>query len=140
MINPKKFRKRTKLFSDILCEIFQVESNYRTELNILNLKIKDKIEEYKKNVIQKPEKKTLSFHIKKKLKEFSFGAIKPNLSSKNIFNDKNPEVDAANIEIEENPYTDKLVSDGLQHLLSFYKTKHKLISKEVCKLGDLLYI
>ena len=140
MINPKKFRKRTKLFSDILCEIFQVESNYRTELNILNLKILEKIKEYNTNEIKKAEKKTLSFHIKKKLKDFKFGSsIKPSTTFKNNINSKNPQVNAADIEIEENPFTDKLVSDGLQRLLSFYKIKHKLISKEVCKLGIIIY-
>ncbi len=141
MINPQKFRKRTKLFSDILCAIFDVESNYRTELSILNLKIKEKIEEYKNNTtIKKAEKKTLSFHIKKKFKEFKGSNIKPSSTCKNLNNMIHDEKNKnENDEAEQNPYTDKLVSDGLQQLLTFYKTKHNLISKQVCKLGVIVY-
>ena len=137
MINPKKFRQRTKLFSDILCDIFDVESNYRTELSILNIKITEKIEEYKKN-IKNLEKKNKSFHFKKKLKDFKFLSIKSSSAITNC-NNINPEDNKDEGQIEENPYTDKLVSDGLQNLLSFYKTKYCLISKEVCKLGVIIY-
>ena len=138
MINPKKFRLRTKLFSDILCEIFEVESNYRTELKILNLKISEKIEEYKKIANKKIERKNQSFHFRKRARNAKFLNIRPSLSvnnSNNINTDNNNEND----ETEENPYTDKLVSDGLQKLLLFYQTKHSLISKEVCKLGVIVY-
>ena len=138
MINPKKFRLRTKLFSDILCEIFEVESNYRTELKILNLKISQKIEEYKKIANKKIEKKNLSFHIRKRARNAKFINFRPSLSvnnSNNIITENNNEND----ETEDNPYTDKLVSDGLQKLLLFYQTKHSLISKEVCKLGVIVY-
>ena len=34
---------------------------------------------------------------------------------------------------------DKLISEGLQNLLFFYKNKHKLISNQVSKLGVILY-
>ena len=137
MINPKKFRQRTKLFSDILCDIFDVESNYRTELSLLNKKITEKIEEYKKN-IKNLEKKNKSFHFKKKLKDFKFLTMKSSSAITN-FDNINPEDNKDDGQIEESPYTDKLVSDGLQNLLSFYKTKYSLISKEVCKLGVIIY-
>ena len=55
------------------------------------------------------------------------------------FDNINPEDNKDDGQIEESPYTDKLVSDGLQNLLSFYKTKYSLISKEVCKLGVIIY-
>ena len=38
-MNPNKFYQRTKLFNDIIYEILNVESNYRTELSVLNLKL-----------------------------------------------------------------------------------------------------
>ena len=40
---------------------------------------------------------------------------------------------------EENPMIDKLISEGVQNLLTFYQTKHKLVSQQVSKLGVLLY-
>ena len=46
-MNSKKFMQRSKLFSDILYDIFNVESNYRSELNMLNLNLNKKIEEQK---------------------------------------------------------------------------------------------
>ena len=42
-MNPNKFHHRVDLFSDILYEIFNVESNYRTELSVLNLKLLRKL-------------------------------------------------------------------------------------------------
>ena len=41
-MNPNKFYQRIKLFNDIIYEIFNTESNYRTELSMLNLNIKMK--------------------------------------------------------------------------------------------------
>lgn len=140
MINPKKFYQRSQLFNDILVEIFNVESNYRTELSILNLKLLKKIEEHKNNVAKKSkiDKTRQSLHIKQKFLDLKNLTLKPYSSSTNISNHNNSESNSK-IEIEENPYTDKIISDGLQNLLSFYKTKHKLISKEVSNLGIVLY-
>jgi len=139
MINPKKFYQRSQLFNDILVEIFNVESNYRTELSILNLKLLKKIEEYKNNVSKKSkiDKIRQSFHIKSKFLDFKNLSLKP-YSSDPKFNYNNSE-DNSKIEVEENPFTDQIISEGLQYLLSFYKTKHKLISKEVSNLGIVLY-
>ncbi len=55
MINPKKFHQRVKLFSDILYEIIKVESNYRTDLSVLNLKLVKKIEDYKNSLSKTPK-------------------------------------------------------------------------------------
>jgi hypothetical protein len=40
---------------------------------------------------------------------------------------------------DEDSMYDKLLSEAVQHLLTFYKGKHKLISKEVSSLGIILY-
>jgi len=135
-MNPIKFHHRVSLFSDILYEIFNVESNYRTELSVLNLKLVRKIEEHKNKIKEKLKqekfRQTLSNTKGNLLKKNSEKNIKPTLktskSKDNLIEDR-----------EDNPMIDKLVSEGLQQLLYFYKNKHKLISKEVSKLGIILY-
>ena len=134
-MNPDKFYQRTKLFSDILYEIFNVESNYRTELSVLNLKILSKIEEYTNKINLKRNNKlrqsirsskNISFteHSIGRKSTLTFGKSK----SSKIFSKE-----------EDNPMIDKLMSESLEHLLTFYKTKHKLISKEVSSIGIILY-
>ena len=134
-MNPEKFYQRTKLFNDILHEIFNVESNYRTELSVLNLKLLRKIEEHKNKIIQKSQIKTLK-------KTPSSKAIKlpetRNLKLAQSLTSRNTK-DNLVFQNEENSLLDKLISEGLQNLLTFYKTKHKLISKEVSNLGIVIY-
>ena len=130
MINPNKFYERTKLFKDIVYEIFRVESNYRTELSILNLKLFKKIEEHKAKLkkLSKQELFRQSHKINNTQNNIMHSSIKSNKSEDFIL-----------IEKEENSLLDILVSEGLQQLLNFYKGKHKLISKEVSSLGIILY-
>ena len=130
MINPNKFYERTKLFKDIIYEIFCVESNYRTELSILNLKLFKKIEEHKAKLkkLSKQELFRQSHKINNTENNIMHSSIKSNKSEDFIL-----------IEKEENSLLDILVSEGLQQLLNFYKGKHKLISKEVSSLGIILY-
>ena len=132
MINPQNFYQRTKLFKEIIYEIFKVESNYRTDLSLLNLKLSTKIEDSKIN--NKTKKSKLDFFrhsipFKENINKLFHSSIK---SSKSV------DVEVIN-EKEENPFIDSLVSEGLQQLLNFYRKKHNLISKEVAKLGTILY-
>ena len=141
MINPNKFYQRTKLFTDILYEILKVESNYRTELSILNLKLLDKISEHKALYIDnKINNRSSRFdilrksvHIKNTIKNIMHSSLKSNISNKSddfVIIDKNEEQES---------FLDKILSEGLENLLTFYKDKHKLISKEVSNLGVILY-
>lgn len=135
-MNPNKFHHRVELFSDILYEIFNVESNYRTELSVLNLKLIRKIEEHKNKIKEKlmQEKfrqsnaNTKGNLLKKNSDKNIKLTLKTSKSKDNLIEDK-----------EDNPLVDKLISEGLQQLLYFYKNKHKLISKEVSRLGIILY-
>ena len=141
-MNVKKFMHRTKLFSDILYEIFQVESNYRAELNELNLKLNKKIEDQK---IKMLKKRSFFIHndknhskgnfslLNEKRKSTIFSIVSSNCLKRvkkesNIIYDK-----------EENPLIDKLVSESLELILTFYKTKYNIISQEVTKFGKILY-
>ena len=133
MINPKKFHERVKLFNDILYEIFKVESNYRTDLSVLNLKLVKKIEDHKNSLNKTPklDKLRQSLKIKNNLKDiFKPKKLLHNNSEDSIFEEKKDDTDSM---------YDKLLSEALQHLLTFYKGKHKLISKEVSSLGIILY-
>ena len=133
MINPKKFSQRVKLFNDILYEIFKVESNYRTDLSVLNLKLVKKIEDHKSsfNKTPKSDKLRQSLKIKNNLKDiFKPKKLLHNNSEDSIFEEKKDDEDSM---------YDKLLSEAVQHLLTFYKWKHKLISKEVSSLGIILY-
>ena len=135
-MNPNKFYQRTKLFNEIIYEIFNVESNYRTELSVLNLKLIKKINEHKnaikQKVMQDKFRQTLSNTKNNILERKSNASVRPSLTSSkskdSLISDK-----------EENPLIDKLISEGLEQLLAFYKIKHKLISKEVSNLGVILY-
>ena len=132
-MDPTKFFERTKLFNDIIYEIIDVESNYRTQLSMLNLKIIRVIEEHKNEIyIRKLGKRqTMANRKTIKIPEKNMNlnrTLKTSRSNDNILSDK-----------EENPMVDKLMSEGLQHLLSFYRTKHNLISKEVSNLGIIMY-
>ena len=135
-MNPNKFHHRVDLFSDILYEIFNVESNYRTELSVLNLKLLSKIDEHKNKIKEKSKQEkfrqstsnTKGNLLKKNLDKNIKPTLKTSKSKDNLIEDK-----------EDNPMVDKLISEGLQQLLYFYKNKHKLISKEVSKLGIILY-
>ena len=134
-MNPEKFYQRTKLFNNILHEIFNVESNYRTELSVLNLKLLRKIEEHKNKINQKSQIKTLKKTPSSKamkLPEARNLKLAQSLTSRNT-------KDNIIFQNEENSILDKLISEGLQNILTFYKTKHKLISKEVSNLGIVIY-
>ena len=130
MINPKKFYERRRLFHDIIYEIFKVESNYRTELSILNLKLSKKVEDYKNKFkkISKQDNNRQSMQIKNNLFHSSIKSTSSNKSEDFIL-----------IEKEGNSFFEILISEGLQKLLTFYKEKHKLISKKVSNLGIILY-
>ena len=138
MINPKKFYERTKLFKDIIYEIFKVESNYRTDLSLLNLKLLKKIEEHKNN-LKKPLKKyntrqSLPIEIKNFFRPSRISSSSSRKSEDFILLEKEKEK-----EKEENQFINKLISEGLQQFLNYYKSKHNLISKEVSSLGIILY-
>ena len=137
-MNPTKFYERSKLFNDIIKEINQVESNYSTELKYLNIKLAQKIEEYKLEINQKISNELQS----------RTTMIKRTKTIKNEENKNNHKTSIAlsktikeNIIInkEENPMIDKLISEGLQNLLNFYQKKYKLISKQVANLSTILY-
>lgn len=133
MINPKKFHQRVKLFSDILYEIIKVESNYRTDLSVLNLKLVKKIEDYKNSLSKTPklDKLRQSLKIKNNLKDiFKTNKLLHNKSEDSLLEEK--------VDDDDSMY-DKLLSEALQHMLTFYKGKHKLISREVSNLGIILY-
>ena len=116
-MNQKKFYERVKLFNEIIYEINKVETNYSLELNKLSKKLDSMIEEHKQAINLK-----LSTEISPKKTIDKSKSIKPVLNNK-----------------EENPMIDKLISEGLQNLLNFYKNKNKLISTQVSKLGVILY-
>ena len=137
-MNPTKFYERSKLFNDIINEINQVESNYSTELKYLNIKLAQKVEEYKLEINQKISNELQS----------SKTMINRTKTIKNEENKNNHKTSIAlsktikdNIIInkEENPMFDKLISEGLQNLLNFYQKKYKLISKQVANLSTILY-
>ena len=137
-MNPTKFYERSKLFNDIINEINQVESNYSTELKYLNIKLAQKIEEYKLEINQKisnelQSRKTMINRTKTIKNEENKNNHKTSIAlSKTI---------KENIIInkEENPMIDKLISEGLQNLLNFYQKKYKIISKQVANLSTILY-
>ena len=52
-MNPNKFYERTLLFNDIVNEIVRVESNYAKELNDLNLRLREIIENHKQAINQR---------------------------------------------------------------------------------------
>ena len=134
-MNPDKFYQRTKLFSDILYEIFNVESNYRTELNVLNLKILSKIEEYTDKINLKRSNK-----LRQSIRTSKNVLFKDNpISRKSTLTINKSKSSKIFCKEEDNPMIDKLMSENLEHLLTFYKTKHKLISKEVSNIGIILY-
>ena len=138
-MNPNKFYERTKLFNEILTEINQVESTYSSELNKLNSRLEQIIENHK--ILLNPklglEKQKNNL---KKSKTFKNEENKDNKNNKknSLQLDENKKNNIF-IHKEENPLVDKLISEGLQNLLNFYKNKHKLISMEVSKLGVILY-
>ena len=134
-MNPDKFYQRTKLFNDILYEIFNVESNYRTELSVLNLKLLKKIEEHNNKIIKRRQDKLIqSIPNSKTMRNSDKNLI---INANLLYSKTNDNISL--FKKEDNPMIDKLMSEGLQNLLTFYKTKHKLISKEVSNLGIIMY-
>ena len=137
-MNPTKFYERSKLFNDIIKEINQVESNYSTELKYLNIKLAQKIEEYKLEINQKISNELQS-------RKTMINRTKTIKNEENKNNHKNSITlsktikDNIIINKEENPMFDKLISEGLQNLLNFYQKKYKLISKQVANLSTILY-
>jgi len=137
-MNPTKFYERSKLFNDIIKEINQVESNYSTELKYLNIKLAQKIEEYKLEINQKISNelqscKTMINRTKTIKNEENKNNHKTSIALSKTIKDN------IIINKEENPMFDKLISEGLQNLLNFYQKKYKLISKQVANLSTILY-
>ena len=137
-MNPTKFYERSKLFNDIINEINQVESNYSTELKYLNIKLAQKIEEYKLEINQKisnelQSRKTMINRTKTIKNEENKNNHKTSIALSKTIKDN------IIINKEENPMFDKLISEGLQNLLNFYQKKYKLISKQVANLSTILY-
>ena len=137
-MNPTKFYERSKLFNDIIKEINQVESNYSTELKYLNIKLAQKIEEYKLEINQKisnelQSRKTMINRTKTIKNEENKNNHKTSIALSKTIKDN------IIINKEENPMFDKLISEGLQNLLNFYQKKYKLISKQVANLSTILY-
>ena len=137
-MNPTKFYERSKLFNDIIKEINQVESNYSTELKYLNIKLAQKIEEYKLEINQKisnelQSRKTMINRTKTIKNEENKNNHKTSITLSKTIKDN------IIINKEENPMFDKLISEGLQNLLNFYQKKYKLISKQVANLSTILY-
>ena len=137
-MNPTKFYERSKLFNDIINEINQVESNYSTELKYLNIKLAQKVEEYKLEINQKisnelQSRKTMINRTKTIKNEENKNNHKTSIALSKTIKDN------IIINKEENPMFDKLISEGLQNLLNFYQKKYKLISKQVANLSTILY-
>ena len=137
-MNPTKFYERSKLFNDIIKEINQVESNYSTELKYLNIKLAQKVEEYKLEINQKIsnelQSRTTMINRTKTIKnEENKNNHKTSIALSKTIKDN------IIINKEENPMFDKLISEGLQNLLNFYQKKYKLISKQVANLSTILY-
>ena len=137
-MNPTKFYERSKLFNDIINEINQVESNYSTELKYLNIKLAQKIEEYKLEINQKISNglqscKTMINRTKTIKNEENKNNHKTSIALSKTIKDN------IIINKEENPMIDKLISEGLQNLLNFYQKKYKIISKQVANLSTILY-
>ena len=137
-MNPTKFYERSKLFNDIINEINQVESNYSTELKYLNIKLAQKVEEYKLEINQKIsnelQSRTTMINRTKTIKnEENKNNHKTSIALSKTIKDN------IIINKEENPMIDKLISEGLQNLLNFYQKKYKLISKQVANLSTILY-
>ena len=133
-MNPDKFYHRTKLFNDILYEILKTESNYRAQLNALNLKLITKIEEHNNTIyLENLDISKQSFKNRKttKITDKNKNIKRTLITSKsndNLLQHK-----------EGNQMIDKLVSESLQHLISFYKLKHNFISKEISDLEVIVY-
>ena len=137
-MNPTKFYERSKLFNDIINEINQVESNYSTELKYLNIKLAQKVEQYKLEINQKisnelQSRKTMINRTKTIKNEENKNNHKTSIALSKTIKDN------IIINKEENPMIDKLISEGLQNLLNFYQKKYKLISKQVANLSTILY-
>ena len=133
-MNPNKFHHRIKLFYDILYEILKTESNYRAQLNALNLKLITKIEEHNNTIyLENLDISKQSFKNRKttKITDKNKNIKRTLITSKsndNLLQHK-----------EGNQMIDKLVSESLQHLISFYKLKHNFISKEISDLEVIVY-
>lgn len=137
-MNPNKFYERTKLFNEIIYEINKVESNYSRELDKLNERLSQIVEKHKQAINPKltldPPKRTPNKS--KTMREDN----KDNKNKDKKYSLRESEIkESMFIRKEENPMIDKLISEGLQNLLFFYKNKHKLISNQVSKLGVILY-
>ena len=138
-MNPNKFYERTLLFNDIVNEIVRVESNYAKELNDLNLRLREIIENHKQAINQRLMKEVSRKTMVNKAKTVKNEKIEESKESKkNSLKLNSHSKDDLYVHKEENSLIDKLVSEGLQNLLTFYKNKHKLISTQVTKLGEIL--
>ena len=138
-MNPTNFYERTRLFNNIINEINQVESNYSTELKYLNIKLAQKIEEFKLQIEQKLLKeKEIPNKIKAKRSKTMKNEETEN-SNKILIEYRKTIKENITIKREENPLIDRLISEELQNLLNFYQKKYILISKQVSKLNNILF-
>ena len=138
-MNPTNFYERTRLFNNVINEINQVESNYSTELKYLNIKLAQKIEEFKLQIEQKLLKeKEISNKIKAKRSKTMKNEETEN-SNKILIEYRKTIKENITIKREEKPLIDRLISEELQNLLNFYQKKYILISKQVSKLNTILF-
>ena len=137
-MNQKKFYERVKLFNEIIYEINKIETNYSLELNKLVKRLDAMVEEHKQAINLKLSTEVIQKKTLNKSKTINNSENKEKDKKKNSLN--NPEIiKTFSIQQEENTMVDKLISEGLQNLLNFYKNKTKLISTQVSQLGVILY-
>ena len=136
-MNQKKFYERVKLFNEIIYEINKIETNYSLELNKLVKRLDAMVEEHKQAINLKLSTEVIQKKTLNKSKTIN-NENKEKDKKKNSLN--NPDIkNILSIQQEENTMVDKLISEGLQNLLNFYKNKTKLISTQVSQLGVILY-
>ena len=139
-MNPNKFYERTKIFNEIIFEINKVESNYSSELNKLNLRLSQIVENHRQAINSRLNGEVAPKKNINKSKTMKIEENKDNKPKDKKHSMKENEIkENIIIKSEENSMIDKLVSEGLQNLLNFYKNKHKLISAQVSKFGVILY-
>ena len=98
----KKFENRKALFNEILLEVYKFHSNYKEELNKLNINIKQIITQHSNKLQTGVAKRTLS--------KYS----------------------------NEDPFSDKLLSNSMQQMVNYFLNKYSLISEEAEEIKNLI--
>ena len=98
----KKFENRKALFNEILLEVYKFHSNYKEELNKLNINIKQIITQHSNKLQTGVAKRTLS--------KYS----------------------------NEDPFSDKLLSNSVQQMVNYFLNKYSLISEEAEEIKNLI--